>query len=195
MAEIQAGTRFAAIAPSVDVERRSALVNTTALDYTIEDIAAAVSGDIDLTEYLTITDAEETYLTITDAEETYQAKNSKLIYGTTTQLSGVGFNGLTPTGLEIQAGDSNCGTFMLNKDNTVTWGANGSYIMSVNTTAILANFASVLNISIDLLGGRNSIITINNAFQAGGGFALYLKNVGDPITDFATVVVNWSVIK
>ena len=51
MAEIQAGTRFAAIAPSVDVERRSALVNTTALDYTIEDIAAAVSGDIDLTEY------------------------------------------------------------------------------------------------------------------------------------------------
>ena len=185
MAEIQSGTKFAAIAPSVDVERRSALVNSTALEYTIEDIAAAVGGDVDLSAYLTIA----------DAEETYQPKDSKLIYGTTTQLSGVGFNGLTPTGLEIQAGDSNCGTFMLFKDNTVTWGANGSYIMAVNTTAILPNFASVLNISIDLLGGRNSIIAINNAFQAGGGFALYLKNVGDPITDFATVVVNWSIIK
>lgn len=204
MAEIQSGTKFAAIAPSVNVDRRSALVNSTALEYTIEDIAAAVGGDVDLSAYLTIANAASTYqplsgmssyLTIANAATTYQPKDSKLIYGTTTQLSGVGFNSVTYTGLEIQAGDSNCGTFMLFKDNTVTWGANGSYIMSVNTTAILPNFGSVLNISIDLLGARNSIIAINNAFQAGGGFALYLKNVGDNITDFATVVVNWSVIK
>jgi hypothetical protein len=92
MAEIQAGTRFAAIAPSVDVERRSALVNTTALDYTIEDIAAAVGGDVDLSAYLTIANAATTYqplsgmssyLTTANAATTYQPLSGMSSYLTT----------------------------------------------------------------------------------------------------------------
>jgi hypothetical protein len=66
MAEIQAGTIFAAIAPNTDVDRRSALVNERTLSYTIEDIAAAVGSDVDLSAYLTIEDAEDTYQTQAD---------------------------------------------------------------------------------------------------------------------------------
>ena len=41
---IPAGTRFEAIKPTTDVNRRSALVNAQDLTYTIEDIAAAAGG-------------------------------------------------------------------------------------------------------------------------------------------------------
>ncbi len=85
MAEIQAGTRFAAIAPSVDVERRSALVNTTALDYTIEDIAAAVGGDVDLSAYLTIANAETTYQAQADMTDDV----NDIVYDTTRYSAGV----------------------------------------------------------------------------------------------------------
>jgi hypothetical protein len=61
MAEIQAGTIFSAIAPNTNTNRRSAIVNRHTLVYTIEDIAAAVGGDVDLSAYLTIADAETTY--------------------------------------------------------------------------------------------------------------------------------------
>ena len=80
MAEIQAGTRFAAIAPSVDVERRSALVNTTALDYTIEDIAAAVGGDVDLSAYLTIANAATTYQPLSGMASYLTTANAATIY-------------------------------------------------------------------------------------------------------------------
>lgn len=195
MAEIQSGTKFAAIAPSTDVDRRSALINTKSLEYTIEDIAAAVSGDIDLTEYLTITDAEDTYLAITDAEETYQPKEIKLIYGTSTELSTVADNGVSFSGLSLQAGNSTCGTFTLFKGNTETWGSNGTYTAFVSTTAVLANFNSVINISIDQYGSNYSIIAINNAIQAGSGFVVRIKNIGSSITDYISIVINWSVIK
>ena len=92
MAEIQSGTKFAAIAPSVDVDRRSALVNTKSLEYTIEDIAAAVGGDVDLTDYLKIVDAAATYqplsgmssyLTTANAASTYQPISGMSSYLTT----------------------------------------------------------------------------------------------------------------
>ena len=92
MAEIQSGTKFAAIAPSVDVDRRSALVNTKSLEYTIEDIAAAVGGDVDLTAYLKIVDAAATYqplsgmssyLTTANAATTYQPLSGMSSYLTT----------------------------------------------------------------------------------------------------------------
>ena len=204
MAEIQSGTKFAAIAPSVDVDRRSALVNSTALEYTIEDIAAAVGGDVDLSAYLTIADAEDTYqpisgmssyLTTANAATTYQPKEIKLIYGPSTELITVADNGVSFSGLSLEAGNSTCGTFTLFKGNTETWGSNGTYTAFVSTTAVLANFNSVINISIDQYGSNYSIIAINNAIQAGSGFVVRIKNIGSSITDYISIVINWSVIK
>jgi hypothetical protein len=92
MAEIQAGTIFSAIAPNTNTNRRSAIVNRHTLVYTIEDIAAAVGGDVDLSAYLTIADAEDTYqplsgmssyLTSADAMGIYQPISGMSSYLTT----------------------------------------------------------------------------------------------------------------
>ena len=195
MAEIQAGTRFAAIAPSVDVERRSALVNTTALDYTIEDIAAAVGGDVDLSAYLTIADAEDTYLTITDAEESYQPKAIKYIYPTTIELStGIAANDILFSGVTIDAGDATCGTFQIDFTGGGSWASTGSYRVAVNTTAIASNFNSVLNISLDFFGQSRGIIPINQAALGSGGFSAILRNVGASTSIATSIAVNWSII-
>ena len=43
---IPAGTKFEAIKPTTNVNRRSALVNANDLTYTIADIAATVGGNV-----------------------------------------------------------------------------------------------------------------------------------------------------
>jgi len=51
---IPAGTKFEAIKPTTNVNRRSALVNANDLTYTIEDIAAAAGGTFPITNnYIT----------------------------------------------------------------------------------------------------------------------------------------------
>lgn len=85
MAEIQAGTIFAAIAPNTDVDKKSALINEKSLTYTIEDIAAAVGGDVDLSAYLTIADAETTY----QAQADMTADVNDIVYDATRYSSGV----------------------------------------------------------------------------------------------------------
>ena len=166
MAEIQAGTIFSAVAPNTNVKRRSAILNNHTLAYTIEDIIAAVGG-----------------------------QSIKYIYPTLIQLSSsVPSNTISYTGVTVSAGDATCGTVQLNfQGGGVSWANGGSYIFAVETTAISPSFNSVLNISLDLFGASASIIPINNAFQAGGGFAVLLRNVGTSTSVGMGIAVNWSI--
>jgi hypothetical protein len=166
MADIQAGTKFAAIAPNVNVDRRSAQINARSLEYTIEDIINAVGG-----------------------------QSIKYIYPTLIQLSSsVPSNSISYTGVTVSAGDATCGTVQLNfQGGGVSWANGGTYLFSVETTAILPSFNSVLNISLDLFGASASIIPINNALQGGGGFAVLLRNVGTSTSVNMGIAVNWSI--
>lgn len=185
MAEIQAGTIFSAVAPNTNVKRRSAILNNHTLAYTIEDIATAVTGDIDLSEYLTIA----------DAEETYQPKANKYIYPTTIELTtGIAANDILFSGVTIEAGDATCGTFQIDFTGGGSWASTGSYRVAVNTTAIASNFNSVLNISLDFFGQSRGIIPINQAALGSGGFSVILRNVGASTSVATGIAVNWSII-
>ncbi len=184
MAEIQAGTIFSALAPNTNTNRRSAIVNRHTLVYTIEDIAAAVSGDIDLSDYLTIS----------EAAETYQPKANKYIYGTPIELTtGITANTILFSGVTLEAGAATCGTFQIDFTGGGSWASTGSYRVAVNTTAINSNFNSVLNISLDFFGNSVGIIPINQAAVGSGGFSVILRNVGASTSVATGIVVNWSI--
>jgi hypothetical protein len=167
MAEIQSGTKFAAIAPSTDVDRRSSLVNTKSLEYTIEDIAAAVGGDVDLSAYLTIADAATTYQplsTMTDDVNDIIYDNTRyqgfqVITSTVSTGANLSLNGI--------ANNSRQGRYRLVLLPSADIQVGGFLTLYIESTAITEN--SVILASVNSSGFNERLLVFPN--QCGIGFA------------------------
>jgi hypothetical protein len=196
MAEIQAGTIFAAIAPNTDVDKKSALINEKSLTYTIEDIAAAVGSDVDLSAYLTIEDAEDTYQTIAGMSSYLTSADAMGIYqpiaDMTTDVNDIVFGG-TRTDVFFYATQdvfANNASFLPSQTRnqrygTVYFDSNGytlaansvMYITLLNNT-ILSN--SVVLITVENSQPLNVKFTVTAAVNAGQvTFAIYMDKVLD----------------
>jgi hypothetical protein len=182
MAEIQAGTIFAAIAPNTDVDKKSALINEKSLTYTIEDIAAAVSGDIDLSDYLTIEDAEETYQPKFDiASNSVLSVNASILSGAYTSVGGV----------DIASGKTS-GTIYLQVDSPYTWFDNGTAYFFVNCNEV----TSTSKILLTCISNANNQVGFASVHgQITGVFYISIRNMGFAIADGAVLGVNWAIIK
>jgi hypothetical protein len=195
MATVPAGTIFSAIKPGTNVDKRSALINRNTLEYTIEDIASSVSGDIDLTEYLKIVDAASTYLKLTSAQSTYQPKFTKFINSTQIDISNSVAANTIQYGGGFDAGAAKSGTFTVQfLGGSAVWNSTGAYSIEVLASSVLPSFGSVINISVDFYGLSKSIIPQLNVYQAGGGFLVLLRNIGTNTSILTAMVVNWSII-
>lgn len=181
MAEIQSGTKFAAIAPSVDVDRRSALVNSTALEYTIEDIAAAVGGDVDLSAYLTIADAEETYQPKFDiASTSVLTVNNNILSADYVYVGGV----------NVASGKTS-GTIYLQFNSPYGWTDNGTAYFFVSCDSVVAS-SKILLTCISNANNHVGLASIHG--QITGTFYISIRNMGYFISDGNVLGVNWAVI-
>ena len=201
MAEIQAGTIFSAIAPNTNTNRRSAIVNRHTLVYTIEDIAAAVGGDVDLSAYLTIADADETYqplsgmssyLTTANAATTYQAKPIKSAQGLRSINANVPNNSVVSAGVANSTGGSSYGSTRLQVQSGFTWSVGGTVLYTFRNT--LLNSTSNIFLSIQA-GTTSQMFTIVSFYITDGELEILVKNTGSvSLSDFDTITINWNIM-
>lgn len=219
MADIPSGTIFAAIAPNTDVDKKSALINEKSLTYTIEDIAAAAGGDLDLSEYLKIVDAASTYqtlsgmssyltsadamgiyqpisgmssyLTTANAASTYQ---SKFIIGNSQQLF---VTTAVPDGVIGNLGTSNVasgttrGSFQIQCNQPLS--AGGVVYFSVNLDTVNGNARVIVSPRVSIY---TQLITCCVSQIGTNFFQVLVKNIGfSPLSDFESVFVDFIVVK
>jgi hypothetical protein len=177
MAEIQAGTIFSAIAPNTNTNRRSAIVNRHTLVYTIEDIAAAVGGDVDLSAYLTIADAEDTYQAQADMTTDV---NDIVFGGTRTDVFFYATQDVFANNasfLPSQTRNQRYGTVYFDS-NGYTLAANSVMYITLLNNTILSN--SVVLITVENSQPLNVKFTVTAAVSAGQvTFAIYMDKVLD----------------
>jgi hypothetical protein len=171
------------------------------LSYTIEDIAAAVGGDVDLSAYLTIADADETYqplsgmssyLTTANAATTYQAKPIKSAQGLRSINANVPNNSVVSAGVANSTGGSSYGSTRLQVQSGFTWSVGGTVLYTFRNT--LLNSTSNIFLSIQA-GTTSQMFTIVSFYITDGELEILVKNTGSvSLSDFDTITINWNIM-
>jgi hypothetical protein len=180
MADIPSGTIFAAIAPNTDVDKKSALINEKSLTYTIEDIAAAAGGDLDLSEYLKIVDAEDTYqpisgmssyLTSADAMGIYQTIAGMSSYLTSADAMGIYQPISDMANYLTTAAAASYYQAKFNVDSTVR-----TLTLNQNVSSSGSAYLGTINVGAGKNSGRISVQTGSGFVWSKGGLVFFFVN-------------------